>query len=89
MKIDQKLIIAIVYILGSLFLAVYSPDTLSLWFGIVQPIVTFYFVKQEIQSKIFDKPKGIEEDVLRTLLWVLVLFLIVTVFTYAFVHVFH
>jgi ABC-type multidrug transport system fused ATPase/permease subunit len=85
--LDNRTIVAIVYIVATLVIATYRPDILNLWFGIMTPILTYYFVKSTIEKRIFGDTEDLTQQVLNLLFWLLVGFLVITVFTYIYVHV--
>jgi len=81
---DEKILVAIVYFLLSAAITAYQPQYANIWYGLAIPVVTYYFISKKVENTL--KPKGLFETTLSLIVFLLVAFLVVVVFTYIFVH---
>jgi len=81
---DEKILVAIVYLALSFIITIYAPQFSSVFYGLAVPVVTYYFVSKKLETAL--KPKGLFETTLSLIVFLLVAFLVVVVFTYIFVH---
>jgi hypothetical protein len=86
----ERLGVVSLYMVLTLIIAIKNPEYLSLWASITQVVLTFYLTQKldllfkQVQEI---KPKGLFEDLTNFLVFALVAFLVIVIFTYIFVHV--
>jgi len=85
----ERLGVVSLYMVLTLIIAIKNPEYLSLWASITQVILTFYLAQkmEAFLKKVQEiKPKGLFEDLTSFIVFALIAFLVIVIFTYIFVH---
>jgi len=86
----ERLGVVSLYLILTLVITIKNPEYLSLWASITQLILTFYLAQkmETLFKKVQEiKPKGLFEDLTNFLVFALIAFVVIVIFTYIFVHV--
>jgi hypothetical protein len=84
---DERVIIAIVYIAACVAITVIAPQYASLFIAAVNPIITYYFVKREFEKLYKASLTDIVSSVLEIIVYMslIALALVIFIFTYLYI----
>jgi hypothetical protein len=86
----ERLGVVSLYMVLTLIIAIKNPEYLSLWASITQVVLTFYLTQKLdlLFKKVQEiKPKGLFEDLTSFIVFALIAFVVIVIFTYIFVHI--
>jgi len=82
MSVDERLIIAIVYLVLGCVIIYFAPQYVDLYILIATPILSYYFAKITMAKMIEKKPKYWVSDVLIFIACMLIVFLAILLYCY-------
>jgi len=82
----ERVTVLALYIIGYLILAWKAPQYVNIYVSALVPVITYYFVKKELEKKVFANMENIITDIGTLIIWLLVTFLAILLFTWVFIH---
>jgi hypothetical protein len=84
---DERVIIAIVYIAACVAITVIAPQYASLFIAAVNPIITYYFVKKELFKHAGERFEDLISAIMEIIVYMslIALALVIFIFTYLYI----
>jgi len=77
---DERVIIAIAYIAACVILAIFAPQYVLAFIAATEPIITYYFIKKELEKLSGAPFSDIASEILETIEYMCIIALVLVIF---------